>query len=115
MNSLDKYNELEAEKRMKIIAQNGNNVKHYELPLIVTTNKDKCMVNKYGKKENLTEYYSIGKVSYDFGVDDDGYCFEYTYLIDSSKEDFDTDGTLHKAKIAWRGLAGLQKHLEENK
>jgi hypothetical protein len=34
------------------------------------------------------------------------------HLIDSSKEDYDTDGTLHKAKIAWRALAGLQKHLE---
>tara|TARA_R110000787_G_scaffold33578_3_gene87904 strand:+ start:2877 stop:3233 length:357 start_codon:yes stop_codon:yes gene_type:complete len=37
------------------------------------------------------------------------------HLIDSAKEDFDTDGTLHKAKIAWRALAGLQKHLENNK
>ena len=194
MNSLDKYNELEAEERMKIIAQNGNNGEHYE---------DKGMVNKYGKKEILVEYYANGNASYDFSVDDDGYCFEYTYdenskqltyrnsegyskgfekskqetinqtneqrketpifsgvlsyfpdalkevakcsfigqmqhnkdkplawdrsksgneydsltrhLIDSSKEDFDTDGTLHKAKIAWRALAGLQKHLEENK
>ena len=195
MNSLDKYNEIEAEERMKIIAQNGNNGEHY---------KYAGMVNKYGKKEVLVEYYNNGKVSYDFGVDyDNGYCFEYTYdenskqltyrnsegafegfdkpkketinqtneqrkdtpifsgvlsyfpdalkevakcsfigqmqhnpnkplawdkvksgneydsltrhLIDSSKEDFDTDGTLHKAKIAWRALAGLQKHLEENK
>ena len=37
------------------------------------------------------------------------------HLLDSSKEDFDTDGTLHKAKIAWRALAGLQKHLENVK
>ena len=37
------------------------------------------------------------------------------HLIDSNKEDFDTDGTLHKAKVAWRGLAGLQKHLENVK
>ena len=37
------------------------------------------------------------------------------HLIDSCSEDLDTDGTLHKAKIAWRALAGLQKHLEENK
>ena len=37
------------------------------------------------------------------------------HLLDSAKEDFDTDGTLHKAKIAWRALAGLQKHLENNK
>ena len=37
------------------------------------------------------------------------------HLIDSSTEDYDTDGTLHKAKIAWRALAGLQKHLEADK
>jgi hypothetical protein len=37
------------------------------------------------------------------------------HLIDSSAEDYDTDGTLHKAKIAWRALAGLQKHLEAYK
>tara|TARA_B110000211_G_scaffold216506_1_gene259587 strand:- start:187 stop:588 length:402 start_codon:yes stop_codon:yes gene_type:complete len=34
------------------------------------------------------------------------------HLIDSTKEDYDTDGTLHLAKVAWRALAGLQKHLE---
>ena len=37
------------------------------------------------------------------------------HLIDSSKEEYDTDGTLHLAKVAWRALAGLQKHLENNK
>ena len=195
MNSLDKYNELEAEERMNIIAQNGNNGEHYE---------EEGMVNKYGKKEDLVEYHNNrGCISYQFMVFDCGYCYEFTYkldgsektfrnsegksrgfnepkqetinqtnekrketpvfsgvlkyfpdalkevakcsfigqhqhnkdkplawdrsksgneydsltrhLIDSSKEDFDTDGTLHKAKIAWRALAGLQKHLEENK
>ena len=157
------------------------------------------MVNKYGKKEDLVERYSNGIKSYWFGIDDDGYTFEYVYdkdgreksykyklgnkivqtvdkqetneerkdtpvfsgvlayfpdalkevakcsfagqqqhnpdkplawdrnksgneydsltrhLLDSSKEDFDTDGTLHKAKVAWRALAGLQKHLENVK
>jgi hypothetical protein len=37
------------------------------------------------------------------------------HLIDSSTEDLDTDGILHKAKIAWRGLAGLQKHIEDKR
>ena len=190
MNSLDKYNEIEAEERMKVIAQNGNNGEHYE---------GEGMVNKYGKKENLIERHISGIKSYSFGITNGGYTFEYVYnedgsqktyrnsngesrgfdklkeetnkqrkdtplfsgvlsyfpdalkevakcsfigqqqhnpdkplawdrsksgneydsltrhLIDSSKEDFDTDGTLHKAKIAWRALAGLQKHLEENK
>ena len=34
------------------------------------------------------------------------------HLMDSTIDDYDTDGTLHLAKVAWRGLAGLQKHLE---
>tara|TARA_R110002033_G_scaffold1510_4_gene13080 strand:+ start:2343 stop:2777 length:435 start_codon:yes stop_codon:yes gene_type:complete len=34
------------------------------------------------------------------------------HLIDSTIDDYDADGTLHLAKVAWRGLAGLQKHLE---
>jgi malonyl CoA-acyl carrier protein transacylase len=37
------------------------------------------------------------------------------HLMDSTVDDYDTDGTLHKAKVAWRALAGLQKHLEKNK
>ena len=37
------------------------------------------------------------------------------HLMDSTVDDYDTDGTLHLAKVAWRGLAGLQKHLEKNK
>ena len=35
------------------------------------------------------------------------------HLMDSTIDDYDTDGTLHLAKVAWRGLAGLQKHLEK--
>ena len=34
------------------------------------------------------------------------------HLMDATVDDYDTDGTLHKAKVAWRALAGLQKHLE---
>ena len=34
------------------------------------------------------------------------------HLIDSIEEEYDTDGVLNKTKIAWRALAGLQKHLE---
>ena len=36
------------------------------------------------------------------------------HLMDSTIDDYDTDGTLHLAKVAWRALAGLQKHLEKN-
>ena len=34
------------------------------------------------------------------------------HLVDATVDDYDTDGTLHLAKVAWRSLAGLQKHLE---
>lgn len=37
------------------------------------------------------------------------------HLVDSSKEEYDSDGILHLAKVAWRALAGLQKHLENKK
>ena len=37
------------------------------------------------------------------------------HLIDHSKNPIDEDGVLHLAKVAWRALAGLQKHLENNK
>jgi len=34
------------------------------------------------------------------------------HLIDHSVNPLDTDGVLHLAKVAWRSLAALQKHLE---
>ena len=34
------------------------------------------------------------------------------HLIDHSVDPLDTDGVLHLAKVAWRSLAALQKHLE---
>ena len=38
------------------------------------------------------------------------------HLIDhASGNIYDTDGTLHLAKVAWRSLAFLQKYLEEEK
>ena len=43
------------------------------------------MVNKLGKKETLIEYHSNNKKSYHFGIDSDGYCFEYTYDLNSKQ------------------------------
>jgi hypothetical protein len=34
------------------------------------------------------------------------------HLIDHSVDPVDDDGVLHLAKVAWRSLAALQKHLE---
>ena len=133
MNSLDKYNELEAEERMKIIAQNGNNGEHYE------TNQETNQETNEQRKDTpifsgVLSYFpdalkEVAKCSFmgqmqhnpdkplawDRSKSGNEYDSLTRHLIDSSKEDFDTDGTLHKAKIAWRALAGLQKHLEENK
>lgn len=37
------------------------------------------------------------------------------HLIDHSLDPIDTDGMLHLTKVAWRALAALQKHLENEK
>ena len=37
------------------------------------------------------------------------------HLIDHSVDPLDTDGQLHLAKVCWRALAALQKHLEGQK
>ena len=34
------------------------------------------------------------------------------HLIDSISEDYDDDGQLHSAKVAWRAMANLEKQLE---
>jgi hypothetical protein len=34
------------------------------------------------------------------------------HLIDSIEDDYDTDGQLHAAKVAWRAMANLEKTLE---
>lgn len=45
------------------------------------------MVNKYGKREELVEYYNNGKTSYHFGIhDNDGSCFEYYYDYNGKEE-----------------------------
>ena len=36
------------------------------------------------------------------------------HLIDHSKDPMDDDGVLHLTKVAWRALAALQIHLENN-
>ena len=35
------------------------------------------------------------------------------HMADHSKDPYDTDGTLHMSKVAWRALAFLQKFIEE--
>ena len=124
MNSLEKFNELESEERQRVIAQNGNNGEHYE------TNEERkdtpifSGVLKYfpDALKEVAKCSFIGQqqhnpdkpLAWDRSKSGNEYDSLTRHLIDSSNEDYDTDGTLHKAKIAWRALAGLQKHLENN-
>tara|TARA_B110000967_G_C18871583_1_gene555741 strand:- start:1440 stop:1826 length:387 start_codon:yes stop_codon:yes gene_type:complete len=124
MNSLEKFNELESEERQRVIAQNGNNGEHYE------TNEERKETPVFS---GLLKYFpdalkEVAKCSFigqqqhnpdkplawDRSKSGNEYDSLTRHLIDSSNEDYDIDGTLHKAKIAWRALAGLQKHLENN-
>ena len=125
MNSFDKYQELIAEERLKVIAQNGNNGEHYE------TNEERkdtpifSGVLKYfpdALKEvakcsfaGQQQHNPNKPLAWDRSKSGNEYDSLTRHLIDSNNEDYDTDGTLHKAKIAWRALAGLQKHLENQK
>jgi hypothetical protein len=124
MNSLEKFNELESEERQRVIAQNGNNGEHYE------TNEERkdtpifSGVLKYfpDALKEVAKCSFIGQqqhnpdkpLAWDRSKSGNEYDSLTRHLIDSSNEDYDIDGTLHKAKIAWRALAGLQKHLENN-
>ena len=51
-------------------------------------------------------------LAWDRSKSDDEYDALMRHLVDATVDDYDTDGTLHLAKVAWRSLAGLQKHLE---
>ena len=125
MNSFDKYQELITEERLKVIAQNGNNGEHYEtneerkdtpvfsgvLAYFPDALKEVAKCSLAGNNQHHAEK----PLHWDRSKSGNEYDSLTRHLIDSNNEDYDTDGTLHKAKIAWRALAGLQKHLEKNK
>jgi len=125
MNSFDKYQELIAEERQRVIAQNGNNGEHYEtneerkdtpvfsgvLAYFPDALKEVAKCSLAGNNQHHAEK----PLHWDRSKSGNEYDSLTRHLIDSNNEDYDTDGTLHKAKIAWRALAGLQKHLENQK
>ena len=125
MNSFDKYQELIAEERLKVIAQNGNNGEHYEtneerkdtpvfsgvLAYFPDALKEVAKCSFAGQQQHNPDK----PLAWDRSKSGNEYDSLTRHLIDSNNEDYDTDGTLHKAKIAWRALAGLQKHLENQK
>tara|TARA_B110000503_G_scaffold135371_1_gene215858 strand:- start:48 stop:458 length:411 start_codon:yes stop_codon:yes gene_type:complete len=134
MNSLEKFmEENKRDERINIIAQNGNYGYHY------TSEAEADKLDSFIKKDRketpvfsgVLKYFpdaiaEVAKCSFrgqqqhnpdkplawDRSKSGDEYDALTRHLIDSTKEDYDTDGTLHKAKIVWRALAGLQKHLE---
>ena len=136
MSSLDKLIEITnkfnleleedaKERRMNIIAQNGNDGLHYE------TNEERKDTPVFSgvlayfpdALKEVAKCSFIGQqqhnpnkpLAWDRSKSGNEYDSLTRHLIDSNNEDYDTDGTLHKAKIAWRALAGLQKHLENQK
>jgi hypothetical protein len=122
MNSLEKYNEMQAEKRMKIIAQNGNNGEHYDtnesrketpvfsgvLKYFPDALKEVAKCSLAGQKQ----HNQGDKLYWDKNKSFDNEDALVRHLIDHSKNPVDEDGVLHLAKVAWRALASLQIYLE---
>ena len=128
MNKLYLYNELllkserlEVEKKIHIIAQNENtetNEERKNTPIfsgVLSYFPDALKEVSKCSFAGQEQHNPNKPLAWDRSKSGNEYDSLTRHLIDSTKEDFDTDGTLHKAKIAWRALAGLQKHLEENK
>ena len=129
-------------KRERAIAQNGNEGTHYtmtaeELQMLTETFTNDYVedVAKLRKEtpvfSGVLKYFpdalkEVAKCSFvgqqqhspdkplawDRSKSGDEYDALMRHLMDSTIDDYDTDGTLHLAKVAWRALAGLQKHLE---
>ena len=133
---------MSKEKRERAIAQNGNEGTHYtmseeDLQMLTETFTNDYVedVSKLRKEtpvfSGVLKYFpdaiaEVAKCSFagqqqhnpdkplawDRSKSGDEYDALMRHLMDSTIDDYDTDGTLHLAKVAWRGLAGLQKHLE---
>ena len=114
------------EDRMNIIAQNGNEGTHYDLEEVNRKDipvfsgvlkyfpdalKEVAKASLAGQKQHNPDK----PLAWDRSKSGNEYDCLSRHLIDSTIEDYDTDGVLHLAKVAWRALAGLQKHLENNK
>ena len=126
MNSFDKYQELIPKEKLKVIVhQIRNNGEHYEtneerkdtpvfsgvLSYFPDALKEVAKCSFVGQQQHNPNK----PLAWDRSKSGNEYDSLTRHLIDSNNEDYDTDGTLHKAKIAWRALAGLQKHLENQK
>ena len=147
MNSLDKLiqitknfnKELEEssrEKRINIIAQNGNDGYHYNLDGELDSPKKEVNEDRKGMPvySGVLAYFpdalkEVAKCSlagnnqhhpekplhWDKSKSFDNEDALVRHLIDHSKNPLDDDGVLHLTKVAWRALASLQIYLENNK
>jgi hypothetical protein len=141
MNIREKYAEWleseEHERRMKVIAQNGNSGLNYEQDMLNGFNKPTEEVVTKAATRKATPVFSgvlkyfpnalkeVAKCSkagndqhhpdkplhWDMGKSKDEYDALTRHLIDHTIDPLDDDGVLHLTKVAWRALAGLERHL----
>jgi len=141
MNTREKYAEMleseEHERRMKIIAQNGNSGLNYEQDMLNGFNKPTEEVVTKAADRKATPVFSgvlkyfpnalkeVAKCSksgndqhhpdkplhWDMDKSKDEYDALTRHLIDHTINPIDDDGVLHLTKVAWRALAGLERHL----
>jgi hypothetical protein len=141
MNIREKYAEWleseEHERRMKVIAQNGNSGLNYEQDMLNGFNKPTEEVVTKAATRKATPVFSgvlkyfpnalkeVAKCSkagndqhhpdkplhWDMDKSKDEYDALTRHLIDHTINPIDDDGVLHLAKVAWRALAGLERHL----
>ena len=141
MNTREKMAEMleseEHERRMRVIVQNGNSGEHYEQGMPNGFNKPtEEVVTKAATRKatpvlsGVLKYFpnalkEVAKCSqagnnqhhpdkplhWDMDKSKDEYDALTRHLIDHTINPIDDDGTLHLAKVAWRALAGLERHL----
>ncbi len=130
---LEMLESAEHERRIRAIEQNGNTGEHYEQDMLSGFNKapDKAAERKATPVfSGVLKYFpnalkEVAKCSqagndqhhpdkplhWDMDKSKDEYDALTRHLIDHTINPVDDDGTLHLAKVAWRALAGLERHL----
>ena len=130
---LEMLESAEHERRIRTIEQNGNTGEHYEQDMLSGFNKapDKAAERKATPVfSGVLKYFpnalkEVAKCSqagndqhhpdkplhWDMSKSTDEYDALTRHLIDHTINPIDDDGTLHLAKVAWRALAGLERHL----
>jgi len=141
MSISEKFNEdiqeIEREKRMNIIAQNGATGCHYELDSTFGRLHTSAKETKADERKAIPVYSGCltyfpdalkevskcslagqkqhnhgDKLYWDKNKSTDNADAMVRHLIDHSTTPMDDDGILHLAKVAWRALATLQIYLD---